>query len=132
MLRRVALIVLAAVLLIGTPASAQSELDQARDRAEAAAAASGQSASAATGLVFRAPMSGRFYLRPAPDKPAFAEVGATLSRGQTVCLLEVMKTFNRLSITGDDLPDTLVVKRVIPDDGTDVDEGDPLLEFETP
>lgn len=98
--------------------------------AEAAAAASGQSASAATGLVFRAPMSGRFYLRPAPDKPAFAEVGATLTRGQTVCLLEVMKTFNRLALSGEDLPERVRVLAVVPADGEDINRGDVLLRLE--
>ncbi|MCA9582736.1 MAG: hypothetical protein KC416_13145, partial [Myxococcales bacterium] len=84
------------------------------------------------GLFFRAPTSGRFYARPSPDAEPFVVPGQRIRKGDPAGLLEVMKTFNRLSITGDDLPDTLVVKRVIPDDGTDVDEGDPLLEFETP
>ncbi len=84
-------------------------------------------AGATTGLVFRAPMSGRFYLRPGPDKPAFAELGATLTRGQTVCLLEVMKTFNRLALSGDDLPERVRVVQVVPADGEDVTRGDVLL-----
>lgn len=85
---------------------------------------------AATGLTFRAPMSGRFYLRPGPDKPAFAEVGATLTRGQTVCLLEVMKTFNRLALSGDDLPERVRVVQVVPADGEDVTRGDVLLRLD--
>ena len=72
-------------------------------------------------------MSGRFYLRPGPDKPAFAELGATLTRGQTVCLLEVMKTFNRLALSGDDLPERVRVVQVVPADGEDVTRGDVLL-----
>jgi acetyl-CoA carboxylase biotin carboxyl carrier protein len=75
-------------------------------------------------------MSGRFYLRPAPDKPAFAEVGATLTRGQTVCLLEVMKTFNRLALSGDDLPERVKVVAVVPADGEDISRGDVLLRLE--
>ena len=84
----------------------------------------------ADGLVFRAPMSGRFYLRPAPDKPAFAEAGAVLARGQTVCLLEVMKTFNRLALTGEDLPERVRVLSVVPEDGADISRGDVLLRLE--
>ena len=95
--------------------------------AAADASASQAGASAATGLVFRAPMSGRFYLRPGPDKPAFAELGATLTRGHTVCLLEVMKTFNRLALSGDYLPERVRVVQVVPADGEDVTRGDVLL-----
>jgi acetyl-CoA carboxylase biotin carboxyl carrier protein len=100
------------------------------DGAEVVAAAQTDAATDAGGLAFRAPMSGRFYLRPAPDKPAFAEVGATLTRGQTVCLLEVMKTFNRLALSGDDLPERVKVVAVVPADGEDISRGDVLLRLE--
>ncbi len=81
-----------------------------------------------SGLVFRAPMGGRFYARPAPDKPLFVEVGTELSAGSTVCLLEVMKTFNRVTY-GAGLPPARVV-RVVPADGDDVAAKDPLVELE--
>ena len=55
---------------------------------------------AATGLVFRAPTSGRYYGRSSPDKPAFVTAGDELPAGATVCLLEVMKTFNRVTYSG--------------------------------
>ena len=51
----------------------------------ASAAESAATATAAQGLVFRAPTSGRFYGRPTPEKPAFVEVGAELTSGTTVC-----------------------------------------------
>ena len=98
--------------------------------AEAGAAGEKQGQAATTGLAFRAPMSGRFYLRPAPDKPAFAEVGAVLTRGQTVCLLEVMKTFNRVAYGGAGLPAKAKIKRILPADGDDVEEGQALFELE--
>ncbi len=79
------------------------------------------------GLVFRASMSGRFYLRPSPDKPAFIEPGAVIKTGQTIGLLEVMKTFNRVTFGGPKLPDEAVVARIVPKDGDDVDEGAVLL-----
>ena len=80
----------------------------------------------ADGLVFRAPMSGRFYSRPAPDKPAFVKPGDRVRVGTTVCLLEVMKTFNRVKYAGEPAK----VARVVPADGDDVEAGDPLLELE--
>jgi len=81
----------------------------------------------ATGLVFRAPTSGRFYGRSAPDKPPFVAEGAELTHGATICLLEVMKTFHRVTYGGADLPATARVIRVLVADGADVNAGDPLL-----
>jgi acetyl-CoA carboxylase biotin carboxyl carrier protein len=82
---------------------------------------------AATGLVFRAPTSGRFYVRPSPDKPPFVEAGTKLVAGRTVCLLEVMKTFHRVTYGGAGLPDAATVVAVLVADGADVNVGDPLL-----
>lgn len=91
--------------------------------------AAGAGASTA-GRVFRAPTSGRFYGRPAPDKPPFVAPGTQLSQGTTVCLLEVMKTFNRVTYGGPGLPDTARVVRVLVAEGADVNAGEPLLELE--
>jgi acetyl-CoA carboxylase biotin carboxyl carrier protein len=87
-------------------------------------------ASPATGLVFRAPTGGRFYGRSAPDKPPFVVPGAQLTQGATICLLEVMKTFSRVTYGGSGLPDTARVVRVLVAEGADVHAGEPLLELE--
>jgi len=79
------------------------------------------------GLVFRAPTSGRFYGRSAPDKPPFVTEGTPLAAGTTICLLEVMKTFHRVTHGGPGLPDTARVRRVLVTDGDDVNAGDPLI-----
>ncbi|MDX2089369.1 MAG: biotin/lipoyl-containing protein [Kofleriaceae bacterium] len=89
-----------------------------------------QNAAGTTGLVFRAPTSGRFYGRPTPGKPAFVEVGSEVTVGTTVCLLEVMKTFNRVTYGGAGLPDRARVKAVLVADGADVTAGEPLLALE--
>ncbi|MEO8705389.1 MAG: biotin/lipoyl-containing protein [Kofleriaceae bacterium] len=92
-----------------------------------APAATAAAAPTATGeRVFRAPTSGRFYGRAAPDKPAFVTAGSELATGATVCLLEVMKTFHR--VTYGDEPAR--VRAVLVADGDDVNAGDPLLAFE--
>jgi acetyl-CoA carboxylase biotin carboxyl carrier protein len=83
------------------------------------------------GLVFRAPTSGRFYGRPGPDKPAFVTVGAELSAGVTICLLEVMKTFHRVTYGGADVPARARVRELLVADGADVNQGDPLVALET-
>jgi acetyl-CoA carboxylase biotin carboxyl carrier protein len=87
-------------------------------------------ARSAQGLVFRAPTSGRFYGRPGPDKPAFVQAGAELATGATVCLLEVMKTFHRVTYGGHDVPPRARVRDVLVADGADVNQGDALLALE--
>jgi acetyl-CoA carboxylase biotin carboxyl carrier protein len=82
-----------------------------------------EDARAVQGLVFRAPTSGRFYSRPSPDKPVFVAAGIELSPGSTVCLLEVMKTFHRVTYDGA----RVKVREVLVADGADVNQGDPLL-----
>lgn len=84
-------------------------------------------AATAHGLVFKAPTSGRFYSRPAPDRPTFVEVGSELATGTTVCLLEVMKTFHRVTYGGPDVPARARVREVLVADGADVNQGDALL-----
>jgi acetyl-CoA carboxylase biotin carboxyl carrier protein len=80
-------------------------------------------AHAVQGLVFRAPTSGRFYSRPGADKPPFVAAGVELALGATVCLLEVMKTFHRVTYDGA----RAKVREVLVADGADVNQGDPLL-----
>lgn len=76
---------------------------------------------------FVAPMSGRFYSRPSPTEPPFVAVGDTVQQGQTVGLLEVMKTFNRLVYQGDALPERAKVEGIVPKEGDDVVRGDVIL-----
>jgi acetyl-CoA carboxylase biotin carboxyl carrier protein len=108
------------------------ELDPSLQRAGSASPASAAAAAgdAALGLVFHAPTSGRFYSRPAADRPPFVTEGTQLTAGTTVCLLEVMKTFHRVTYGGPGLPDTARVRRVLVADGADVNAGDPLLALE--
>lgn len=94
--------------------------------AESTSDASDAAADAAA-LRFPAPMSGRFYSRPSPDEPAFVSVGDTVTTGQTIGLLEVMKTFNRLVYQGEGLPVRASVSRIVPTDGDDVVRGDAIL-----
>jgi acetyl-CoA carboxylase biotin carboxyl carrier protein len=98
------------------------------------ASVSGASAAGATSaretegaLSFAAPMSGRFYGRPSPNAPAFVSAGDTVTHGQTVGLLEVMKTFNRLVYQGDGLPTPATIELIVPNDGDDVVRGDAIL-----
>jgi biotin carboxyl carrier protein len=44
----------------------------------------------------RAPMSGVFYRKPAPDDPPYVEVGETVKKKQVLALLETMKVFQKV------------------------------------
>ncbi|MEZ4366048.1 MAG: biotin/lipoyl-containing protein [Kofleriaceae bacterium] len=95
--------------------------------AQAGAVTRAEASDAAGGLVFRAPSGGRFYGRPGPGKPTFVTVGDVIGAGQTVCMLEVMKTFHRVNYGGDGLPARARVDAILVADDADVDRGTPLL-----
>ncbi len=80
-------------------------------------------------LVFRSPTSGRYYARPSPDAPPFVVVGDEVSVGQTIALLEVMKTFNRVQYGGAGVPERAKVVRVVPENESDLGSGDVILEL---
>ncbi len=42
------------------------------------------------------PFVGTFYRSPRPDIPSFVEIGTTVQRGQTLCIVEAMKLFNEI------------------------------------
>lgn len=44
----------------------------------------------------RSPLPGTFYRRPAPDAPPFVADGASVSAGDVIGLVEVMKTFHEV------------------------------------
>ena len=54
------------------------------------------SASSSNTVDITSPMVGTFYRAPAPDAPAYAEVGQKISEGDTLCIIEAMKLMNEL------------------------------------
>lgn len=83
-------------------------------------------------LLFTTPSSGRFYQRPAPDKPPFIEVGQVIERGQTVGMLEVMKTFTRINYDDPKLPERVKVVAIVAADQADLASGDVILQLVVP
>ncbi|MCP4449170.1 MAG: hypothetical protein GY811_28135 [Myxococcales bacterium] len=81
-------------------------------------------------LVFCSISSGRFYLRPAPEEPAFVAEGDIIEEGQTVFLLEVMKTFSRVTYGGPGQPAKAKVLAIAPSDGDDLEAGQVVLRLE--
>lgn len=73
----------------------------------------------------KSPMVGVCYLLPEPGAPAFAKVGDTVAEGQTLCLIEAMKTFNPVKA-----PRAGKVTQIIVENGAPVEYGEPLLIIE--
>ena len=86
-----------------TSAPVYSQLPQAAPHAAlpqaapaGAPAASADTAAPSNTVTIKRPMIGTFYRRPSPDKPNFVEVGAEVSPGKVVCIIEAMKLFNEI------------------------------------
>ncbi len=48
------------------------------------------------GHVVTSPFVGTFYRTPAPDQPAFVDVGSVVKKGQVLCIVEAMKLMNEI------------------------------------
>jgi acetyl-CoA carboxylase biotin carboxyl carrier protein len=70
-------------------------------------------------------MVGTTYLQAEPGSPAFVSVGAQVSEGDTVLIIEAMKTMNHIPA-----PRSGTVKRILVADGDAVEFGAPLMIIE--
>lgn len=68
------------------------------------------------------PMVGVAYLTPEPNAPAFIGIGTKVDAGQTLLLIEAMKTFNPITA-----PKAGTVTKVLVESGDSVDQGQPLV-----
>jgi acetyl-CoA carboxylase biotin carboxyl carrier protein len=69
-----------------------------------------------------APMVGTVYMSPAPGSRAFIEVGATVKEGQTLLIIEAMKTMNQIPS-----PKSGKVVEILVNDAQPVEYGQPLV-----
>src|SRR5210317_771778 len=70
------------------------------------------------------PMVGIIYLTPKPSSPPFVKSGQKIKKGDTICLIEAMKTFNEIKSDKDGVVKTILVKN-----GEAVEFGQPLFEI---
>ncbi|MBN8953846.1 MULTISPECIES: acetyl-CoA carboxylase biotin carboxyl carrier protein [unclassified Rhizobium] len=75
--------------------------------------------------VVSAPMVGTAYLAPAPGSAAFIQVGATVKEGQTLLIIEAMKTMNQIPA-----PKSGTVTEILVQDGRPVEYGEALVVIE--
>ena len=70
------------------------------------------------------PMVGIIYITPKPSSPPFVKSGQKIKKGDTICLIEAMKTFNEIKSDKDGVVKTILVKN-----GEAVEFGQPLFEI---
>jgi acetyl-CoA carboxylase biotin carboxyl carrier protein len=101
------------------PAPAPSPAPTAQPAAEAA-----PDPASAAGMV-PSPMVGTAYLAPEPGASTFVSVGDTVSEGQTILIVEAMKTMNQIAA-----PRSGTVRTILVSDGDPVEFGMPLMIIE--
>ena len=70
----------------------------------------------------KSPIIGTAYLAPEPGAKKFVQVGDKIKKGQTVMIVEAMKTMNHVPSTSDG-----IVKKILVNDGQPVEFGQPLI-----
>ncbi|AUF94731.1 acetyl-CoA carboxylase biotin carboxyl carrier protein [Pseudomonas sp. BIGb0278] len=88
----------------------------------AAAAPAADAAPVLKGTVVRSPMVGTFYRKPSPTSPNFAEVGQSIKKGDTLCIVEAMKMMNHIEAEIGGVIDAILVE-----DGQPVEFDQPLF-----
>jgi acetyl-CoA carboxylase biotin carboxyl carrier protein len=73
-------------------------------------------------ITVKSPMIGTFYRTPGPDKDPFVNVGSTIQKGDKLCIIEAMKTFNEIEseVAGK-------IVKVLVDNASPVDYDQPLF-----
>ena len=73
-------------------------------------------------ITIKSPMIGTFYRSPAPDKPAFVNIGDEIKPGKVMCVIEAMKLFNEIE---SDVSGKIV--KMLVDDSSPVEYDQPLF-----
>mgnify|MGYP001347720679 FL=1 len=74
------------------------------------------------GIKIKSPIIGTAYLSPEPGAKKFVEVGDKIKKGQTIMIVEAMKTMNHVPSTNEG-----VVKTILVNDGQPVEFGQNLI-----
>lgn len=114
--------VAAAPVQVAVPAAAAAPAAaSAPAAAPVEAPAAGEDPASHPGAV-TSPMVGTVYLQPEPGAPSFISVGASVSEGDTLLIVEAMKTMNHIHA-----PKSGTIKRILVSDGDAVEFGTPLV-----
>jgi len=111
--------------ITAAPASYQVAAPVAPVAAAVAPAAPAEVSLAGHPGIVPSPMVGTAYRSPEPGSKTFIEIGDTVREGQTLLIVEAMKTMNQIPA-----PRSGVVKAIMVEDGQPVEYGEPLLIIE--
>jgi len=75
--------------------------------------------------VIKSPIVGTAYLSPEPGAKPFVSIGKKIKKGETLLIVEAMKTMNHVPSTKDG-----IVKKVCVEDGQPVEFGQTIIVFE--
>ena len=87
-----------------------------------AAAPAAPAAPVLNGTVARSPMVGTFYRKSSPTSPSFVEVGQSVKKGDTLCIVEAMKMMNHI-----EAETSGVIESILVEDGQPVEYDQPLF-----
>ena len=117
-------VVAAPVMTAAPVAAATAPVPAAAPAVAAAPAALSDDPASHPGAV-PSPMVGTVYMQAEPGAPAFISVGASISEGDTLLIVEAMKTMNHIPA-----PKSGTIKRILVEDGAAVEFGTPLVIIE--
>jgi acetyl-CoA carboxylase biotin carboxyl carrier protein len=109
------------VTVAAAPAAVAPAASAGAPAAAGAAPAGGADLSKNPGAV-KSPMVGTAYLAPEPGKPNFVAIGDKVTAGQTLLIIEAMKTFNPIKA-----PKAGTVTQILIDNARPVEFGEPLM-----
>ena len=78
-----------------------------------------------SGIIIKSPIVGTAYLAPEPGAKKFVEVGKKIKKGDSVMIVEAMKTMNHVPSTSDG-----IIKKICVEDGQPVEFGQKLIILE--
>lgn len=74
------------------------------------------------GNIMESPMVGTFYRSSTPTSKAFIEIGQSVNKGDTLCIIEAMKIMNQI-----EAETSGTIKAILVEDGQPVEYGEPLI-----
>lgn len=74
------------------------------------------------GTIVESPMVGTFYRSPSPGAKPFVDIGQTVSKGDTLCIIEAMKIMNQIVAETSG-----TIRAIVVEEGQPVEYGEPLI-----
>ena len=112
-------------MLMATPAMQPMGMPGQMPAAMPSPAAAPPAPAEPTGHTLKSPMVGTFYRAPSPGAPPFVEIGQSVTKGQTLCIIEAMKLLNEIESDA-----TGTIKAILVENGQPVEYGQGLFLIE--